>query len=146
MDGLVPHRAHSAGSGRPILEPIITALAALLLAACSAGAPGAAAQALPGGVQLNQVGFLPDAGKHAIVVTDSATPLSWTLHNAEGQSVADGVTSPFGLNAGSAQNVHQIDFGGFRTPGAGYTLRVGDSVSHPFDIASDLYRRLKYDA
>src|SRR5262245_3054453 len=123
----------------------MAALAALLLAACGAGAPGAAAQALPGGVQLNQVGFLPDAGKHAIVVTDSAAPLSWRLLDAQGQSVAGGVTSPFGLNAGSAQNVHRIDFGAFRTPGAGYTLRVGDNVSHPFDIAPDLYHRLKYD-
>src|SRR5262249_55138248 len=97
-------------------------------------------------VQLNQVGFLPDAGKHAVVVSDSAAPLPWRLEDAAGRRVAAGVTAPFGLNAGSAPRVQRIDFGGFRTPGAGYTLRVGDAVSHPFDIASDLYGHLKYDA
>lgn len=125
------------------------AAVALLLGACATSASiadPAPAQASVSTVHLNQVGFLPASGKHAIVVSDSGAPLHWSVHDAEGRRVADGSTSPFGLNAGSARNVHRIDFSGLEAPSAGYTLRVGDNASHPFDIAPNIYRRLKYDA
>jgi endoglucanase len=128
----------------PALKRTIAAF--LLLAACGVGAPGAGGEAHADVVQLNQVGFLPDAGKHAVIVSESATPLQWGLYDAEGRRLAEGATAPFGMNAQSGQNVHRIDFGAFATPGAGYTVRVGNLASHPFDIAPDIYRRLKYDA
>jgi endoglucanase len=68
------------------------------------------------------------------------------LLNASNTSVANGQTQRFGLNAGSGQVVHSIDFSAFTTPGAGYVLDVSGVRSHPFDIGGDVYDQLKYDA
>lgn len=127
------------------LRSACIAAAAVLLSACTGGAEAQPpAQAAPVAIHLNQVGFLPAVRNHAVVVTDSSAPLPWQLDDANGRAVAHGATAPFGLNAGSARNVHRIAFSA--PPGAGYVLRVGDSASHPFDVAPDIYRRLKYDA
>ncbi len=95
-------------------------------------------------VLVNQVGYLPALAKVAIVKNPTATP--WTLLNAKGESVASGVTIPFGDDHDSGEKLSAADFTGTTQVGTGYTLKVGNDTSHPFDIGPDIYRKLKYDA
>ncbi|MEV0430749.1 glycoside hydrolase family 9 protein [Micromonospora sp. NPDC050495] len=97
-------------------------------------------------VRVNQVGYLPGGPKHATVVTDATDPLPWQLRSAAGTVVADGQSTPRGVDAASGQPVQTVDFSTFRTPGTGYTLTVDGETSHPFDISGALYDRLRADS
>ncbi|MGA6161866.1 glycoside hydrolase family 9 protein [Amycolatopsis magusensis] len=97
-------------------------------------------------VRVNQVGYLPDLPKQASVANEATTPLPWTLKNAAGTAVASGQSTPKGLDAGSGENVHLVDFSAYETVGTGYTLTVGGDTSHPFDIAPDVLTGLRYDS
>ncbi|MDI6102803.1 glycoside hydrolase family 9 protein [Actinoplanes sp. NEAU-A12] len=97
-------------------------------------------------VRVNQVGYLPAGPKNATVVTAATEALAWQLKNAGGDVVADGTSTPRGVDAASGQNVHSIDFGSFRTAGAGYTLVADGQTSHPFDISGTVYQQLRSDA
>ena len=101
---------------------------------------------LPQGVRVNQVGYLPNRAKRAIVVNKAASPLPWELRDSAGRIVADGETTVFGDDTASGDHVHTADFSSFTTPGADYTLQVNQDVSHAFVIGSDIYAQLKYDA
>jgi len=100
----------------------------------------------PPDVRVNQLGYLPDLPKQATVRSDAGAALEWELRTDGGARAASGRTAVFGDDAASGERVHIVDFSSFRTPGKGYTLRVKESTSHPFDITPDLYRRPKYDA
>jgi endoglucanase len=95
-------------------------------------------------VIVNQVGYFPNLPKTATVRNPNAVP--WDLLNAKGEVVAKGTTIPFGFDAASGDHVSIADFSTFAAKGTGYTLRVGQDVSHPFDIGDDIYAKLKYDA
>ncbi len=97
-------------------------------------------------VRVNQVGYLPGGPKHATVVTDATSPLSWTLANSAGTVVTRGSSTPRGVDAASGQNTHTIDFSAFTTAGTGYTLTADGETSHPFDISGSLYHQLRADA
>ncbi len=97
-------------------------------------------------VFVNQVGYLPNAPKRATVVNASTSPLTWELLDSRGNVVLSGSTTVYGKDRASGDHVHIADFSAYTTPGSGYTLRVGDAVSYPFDIGADVYTRLKYDA
>ncbi|MES1172326.1 MAG: glycoside hydrolase family 9 protein, partial [Bacteroidota bacterium] len=96
------------------------------------------------GVLVNQVGYFPRLVKIATVKNPNAVP--WELLDARQQVVATGTTVPFGLDRASGDQVSIADFSAFTQPGAGFTLRAAGAVSHPFDIADDIYARLKYHA
>lgn len=95
-------------------------------------------------VRVNMVGYLPDGPKNATLVTEKTEPVAWELR--QGEQKASGLTTPRGVDASSGQNVHSIDFSGFRTPGEGYTLTADGETSRPFDLAEDLYDDLGADA
>lgn len=97
-------------------------------------------------VLVNQVGYLPGAAKVATVKSSSKEPLDWRLLDGTGKPVAEGKTTPFGRDAASGEDVHLVDFSSFKTAGQGYTLEVGAEKSFPFDVATDVYSALKYDA
>jgi endoglucanase len=97
-------------------------------------------------VLVNQTGYLPALPKLATVKSASKTPLKWELLKQGGAVAASGETKPVGLDAASGDEVHVADFSSVTAPGKGYTLKVGADTSHPFDIAADAYRKLKYDA
>lgn len=106
-------------------------LAGVALLAVSAGpAPPQAANP----IQLNQIGFAPDAPKIAVVASDAPGPLDWTLIDAAGEVRSKGRAIPFGVDPTSHQRVQQIDFSGFARPGTGYRLIVAGTASHPFMI------------
>jgi endoglucanase len=106
---------------------------------------GAKADPIPN-VLVNQTGYLPQLPKLAIVKSAAKSPETWQLLDSAGKVVATGGTIPQGLDAASGDAVHIADFSSFATAGKGYTLKVGKDVSHPFDIESDIYKKLKYDA
>ncbi|MEZ7002603.1 glycoside hydrolase family 9 protein [Streptomyces sp. AD55] len=97
-------------------------------------------------VRVNQVGYLPSGPKNATLVTDATSPLRWRLLDARGRSVAEGRSVPRGTDASSGQNVHSVDFGSFTRRGEGYTLVADGETSHPFDIGTAAYERLRLDA
>jgi endoglucanase len=97
-------------------------------------------------VRVNQVGYLPHGPKNATIVTDATEALAWALHAGDGTVVATGTTTPRGVDAASGQNVHTVDFAGVTAAGTGYTLVADSETSHPFDIAPDVYQRLRGDA
>lgn len=99
-----------------------------------------------GPLRVNQVGYTPGLPKKASLATDSTTPLTWTLLDSAGATAATGKTIPLGADAASGENVHTIDFSSFDRTGTGYTLAVGDDVSHPFAISATAMTDLRYDS
>jgi endoglucanase len=97
-------------------------------------------------VRVNQVGYLPSGPKNATLVTDATSRLGWQLRNSHGATVAHGWTVPRGTDASSGQNVHSIDFGGYKERGTGYTLTVDGESSRPFDIGTAAYEKLRLDS
>lgn len=97
-------------------------------------------------IRVNQVGYAPHALKRATMVSDSTVPLTWTLLNDQGATLMEGKTKPFGLNRASNEKVHIIDFSQFTEETKGLTLLVDGKKSHQFDISSQLYQPMKYDA
>ncbi len=97
-------------------------------------------------VRVNQVGYLLNAKKRATIQTDTQTPLPWQLLDAQGTTIAEGQTIPFGLNSGSGEQVQIADFSQVQTPQEDIILEVDGQKSHPFDISHDIYKTMKYDA
>jgi endoglucanase len=97
-------------------------------------------------VRVNQVGYLPQGPKHATLVTEATDPLPWTLVDGGGASVAEGTTTPRGVDEASGENVHTITFTGVTTPGTGYTLAADGEASYPFSIGGDIYDQLRSDS
>jgi endoglucanase len=97
-------------------------------------------------IRLNQLGFLPNADKFVFVASQSKQPLKWTLQNNQGINVDLGQTSIFGINNASGEHLHRIDLSAMTTEQKGLTIQVGEDKSTPFDISSNIYNTLKYDA
>ena len=97
-------------------------------------------------IHVNQLGYLPQSEKVAVVEGDTSTAEKWDLIDASGQSLAHGITEPRGKDAESAELLQWIRFtvpDGARGP---LQLRMGLETSYPFFVKPDLYRQLKYDA
>ncbi|WP_433241290.1 glycoside hydrolase family 9 protein [Streptosporangium sp. CA-135522] len=97
-------------------------------------------------VRVNQVGYLPDGPKRATIVSGATSPLPWRLLDATGVEVAAGRTTVYGGDVMSGDQVHLADFSQASGAGSGYRLEVGGWRSVPFDIAADLYGRLRKDS
>lgn len=100
----------------------------------------------PRDIHLNQEGFSTGSAKLAILVSDSRQPLAWKLADSAGDVRITGLTGVYGQDPVAGHAVHRIDFSGFNTPGRGYRLQASCAVSHPFEIGSDPFGRLPYDA
>jgi endoglucanase len=98
----------------------------------------AAAPAAPPAIHLNQLGFLPDGPKRAVIATDAATALDWQVVDAAGKVAARGRTEPVGDDAASGDKVQVADFSALTTPGE-YRLRVAGAESKPFAVRAGLY-------
>ncbi|WP_432520857.1 glycoside hydrolase family 9 protein [Kineococcus sp. SYSU DK006] len=97
-------------------------------------------------VRVNQEAYLPQGPKGATLVTDATSPLPWQLRNAAGEVVAEGRTTPRGVDPSAGLNVHTVDFGRYAEAGTGYVLVADGETSHPFDIGEAAYERLRDDA
>lgn len=99
-----------------------------------------------GPIFVNQIGYLPNLVKIAVIRSDATTALPWSLLDSSDKIVASGVTTVFGKDAASGDFVHIADFSSFVTPGKGYRLASEKNFSHRFDVDARIYRNLKYDA
>jgi len=97
-------------------------------------------------VRVNQVAYLPAGPKSATLVTEATTKLPWQLRSSDGTTVAHGWSVPRGVDASSGQNMHTIDFSGYRGPGRGFTLVADGETSRPFDIGTSDYEQLRLDS
>ena len=97
-------------------------------------------------IRVNQHAYFPFAVKHATIVSKATEPLDWLLKNSERVTLLSGQTQPFGADASSGDTVHILDFSEFQEGGEGFVLELLGETSHPFDISSDAYTKLKYDA
>ena len=95
-----------------------------------AGAGAAAGARRPG-----QPGRLPAGAGQDGDGQDAPDAVGWQLVKTRGEVVASGKTIPFGADAASGDQVPIADFSSSTAKGKGYTLKVGNDVSHPFDIA-----------
>lgn len=97
-------------------------------------------------VRVNQVGYHVDGPKRATLVTDEEAAQPWRLLGADDAVVAQGHSVPKGVDPSAGINVHVIDFTEVKATGSGFRVAVGDEVSYPFAIGSDLLDDLKLTA
>ena len=98
-------------------------------------------------VAVNQVGYVPQASKLAAYPSQSTTGLKWEHpRRRRAGGFLPVRRSRFGNDPAAGEAVHVIDFSNYTKPGKGYSLRVGNDKSFPFDIEVDLYSQLKIDA
>jgi endoglucanase len=97
-------------------------------------------------IRVNQVGYLPDFAKAAVVKSTSKEPLAWTLVDGANANVMSGKTAPYGEDKAAGELDHFLDFTSVKAPGKGYRLRIDKDESAPFEIGRDIYKKLKYDA
>ncbi|MEL6892115.1 MAG: glycoside hydrolase family 9 protein, partial [Actinomycetota bacterium] len=98
------------------------------------------------GINVNQVGYLPDGPKVALFARDGRTPLPWSLLDPDGVIVASGDTEFVGTDNWATDQVHRVDFSDVAATGDDFRLRVGGERSHPFSIRDDVYAELADDA
>ncbi len=96
-------------------------------------------------VRVNQVGYMRIGPKRANLVTKDKDGQRWRLKNASGQTVMAGWTAPRGRDESSKQNVHVIDFSRYERKGRGFTLVSDGETSHPFNIGTRFYEKLRVD-
>ena len=96
-------------------------------------------------VRVNQLGYASKGPKLATLVTDATVGVAWTLRDGT-EVVAEGTSSPKGVDDSSGLNVHQIDFSGVTRVSDDFTLEADGETSHPFEISADLYEQLRVDS
>jgi len=90
-------------------------------------------------IRVNQVGYLPDAPKVAVVC--SLTPAiihSFVVRDARGRTVLGPKRAEESGAFGPCAITHRLDFSSLRSPGT-YTIASGALVSRPFRIGADVY-------
>lgn len=97
-------------------------------------------------IDLNQIGYAPDASKIAIVRTQNRESLAWRVVDAGGGTVASGRTLPLPVDPRAGDRQHRIDFSALTVPGEGYRLHVDAVQSPAFAIRAAPYRALARDA
>ena len=97
-------------------------------------------------IRVNQHAYFTRGPKRANLINSESEWLDWSLVSASGETVAKGRSRPQGFNMSSEREVHTIDFTGYRTPGEGYRLVVGEDQSPPFAISDTAYAELRTDA
>ena len=112
--------------------------AALSMLAQAAAVPAVA-------VHVDQIGFLPQGEKTAIVASDARRPLDWRLEAADGSVAAKGQSRIFGPDAASGDDVHRVDFSRVTTAG-NYQLEVAGAAPTAVNIAAHIFRPLGHAA
>jgi endoglucanase len=127
------------GSGGNSAASSKAASSAAAVAISSAAASSTAAVA--GNIKLNQLGFLPESAKWAVVPAGSAATFK-VINTATNAEVLSGNLSAATTWSASEESVRLADFSSVKTPGD-YLVRVdGVNDSYPFTIANDVYSAL----
>lgn len=97
-------------------------------------------------ILINQVGYFAGCRKNATLISDSASPVPFTVTDGSGNTVFEGQSVPMGADADSGDNVHLLDFTGLDDPGT-YIIHAAGSDSYEFTIGDNgTYSALVYDA
>jgi len=96
-------------------------------------------------IHLDQLGFRPGDPKRAVIATDDARPVAWTVTDAGGRVVLRGVATPAGADAASGDRVQVASFTALRTAGR-YTVRAAGVRSPEFRVDDRLFAPLALDA
>lgn len=97
-------------------------------------------------LSLNQLGYLPESPKYAMLAGTEQASALWDLKDAtSGEILLSGQTQPAVFDEASGDAVQVADFSAWTQPGT-YTLSMGGLESAPFEITNDLYTRLSVDA
>jgi len=112
-----------------------------LLALVLAGSRSVAAQDGAASIRLNQLGFYPNAPKHAVVVSPDAGPFH-VIDLATDDTVYHGTLGPAHVWPLSGETVRQADCSRLRAPGT-YALVVPSlGTSYPFAVQAAVHRPL----
>jgi len=106
--------------------------------------PKAAERVVPK-VRVNQLGYFLGATKLAFVADMGEQQLDWQLKQGR-RLIAFGKTKVLGSDSASGEVLQLIDITKVDQAATGLVLSVGAEASYPFDLADDLYAKLKYDA
>ncbi|HLT45528.1 MAG TPA: glycoside hydrolase family 9 protein, partial [Luteimonas sp.] len=109
----------------------------LLVALPALVAPAAAADPA---IHLNQLGFLPGAGKIAVVEGVDGGRFE-VVREGDGSVVLDGALPPASPWPASGRAAAAVDLGALDESGR-YRVRVGQLVSDPFPVGGDVYAAL----
>lgn len=90
---------------------------------------------------LNQVGFLPDSEKRAVL--DFAND-EFEILNSEGKRLFSGKTKHFGTDEISGEDAYVADFSDFTEEGT-FKISAGDEKSVTFSISENVYDKLMKD-
>ncbi len=99
-----------------------------------------------GPVRATQTGIRPGYNFIGVAESDLTESLQWQITAPNGVVVVQGRTIPYGFDEGSGANVHLVVTDALKTPATNLILEVeGVGKSHPFNVAEDVFRDLKYD-
>ena len=126
-----------------LITPARTALATVLaLASVHAAHAQQPATDSAAFVRINQVGYLPDGPKVAVVCALRPVELSrFTVEDTAGRTVLGPLTARRDGALGGCVETWRLDFGALRRPGR-YVVRTGSYASPPVRIGPDVYRGL----
>ena len=99
-------------------------------------------------VRVNQLGYLLGRPKQATLISDAEDPVPFLVRDRGGVAVYTGASRPWSLRPEptSGLSVHVLDFSGLTVQGAGFRIESADQCSHPFEVTSRVYHRLRADA
>lgn len=89
-------------------------------------------------INLNQVGFLPNASKVAVLNGDAIGATASVVDVNSGNSVYDGPVDAANYNESTGRDEARFDFSSVTAPGT-YKIVSGDFESYEFKIAEDVY-------
>ena len=92
-------------------------------------------------VRVNQVGYLTDGPKRAVLITDATAPIRFEVRTGAGVTALVGESAPWPMcpDPSSGMRVHRIEFRAVTEPGDGYRVVADGAASRPFTIGSDPY-------
>ena len=137
--GLMLGCGSGGGGSTGVAASSVKAASSAAVVASSAAVSSSAVVA--GKIKLNQLGFMPESAKWAVVPASSATRFQ-VINTATGAEVLSGDLSAAATWTASEESVKLADFSSVKTPGD-YLVRVeGVNDSYPFTIATDVYSAL----
>ena len=89
-------------------------------------------------INLNQVGYLPNAVKVAVMNGDAITDKASVVDCATGKAVYEGDVAAASMNKSTGRNEARFDFSSVTAPGT-YKIVAGDKESFEFKIGADVY-------
>ena len=89
-------------------------------------------------INLNQVGYLPNAVKVAVMNGDAITDKALVVDCATGKAVYEGAVAAASMNKSTGRNEARFDFSSVTAPGT-YKIVAGDKESFEFKIGADVY-------